>query len=122
MRGAFPDDRLEALDAASGALAFLADKLPVEDLTAAASAGRRPRAVMPLQPAINDAPPSSYDSYDSTTRAIRCFQRHVLQTGLKAGGTTSIVRELVMSGAAKETPFCGRRSDLVDRLWGRGDR
>jgi hypothetical protein len=41
MHGAFPEDRLEVLEADDGAFAFLAEKLPVVDLTAAAIDGQR---------------------------------------------------------------------------------
>lgn len=59
MHGAFTGDRLEVLEADDGAFAFLAEKLPVEDLTAAAIAGgggaaadRRRRALFKRCPLI----------------------------------------------------------------------
>jgi len=57
MHGAFTGDRLEVLEADDGAFAFLAEKLPVEDLTAAAIDGRLPAAV--VRRPIDDAVPSS---------------------------------------------------------------
>jgi len=70
MHGVFPMDRLEVLEAGGGPQDFLAEKLPVKDLTAAAVAGRLPPAVVRQQPSGNETPLPPDDSYDLIARVL----------------------------------------------------
>jgi len=104
MHGAFPADRLEEFPLIEGPWAFLAQKLPVEDLTAAALEDQPyPEIDQSAEPAPDK---TSEGLFDAMQRVLyRRKTRHLLLTGLKGVGKTWAVRELARKAAFGEVPF-----------------
>lgn len=130
MHGARHGSRLDTVATNDGAWAFLAEKLPVRDLTAAAMTGELAAAVVD-EPAVaccgagarredprdfreslgsfstDGAPPPGV--FERLARALyRRLRRHVLLTGRKGVGKTAVVRELARRAAVQLV----RRLDL----------
>jgi ATP-dependent Clp protease ATP-binding subunit ClpA len=113
MQGAVPGSQLDLEQVESAALLFLVDRLPAEDLTAAAIAGELPTAVIDEPPAERDGGASAHGLFEWLTRALyRRSNRHVLLTGLKGVGKTTVVRELARRAARGEIPFLADRRFL----------
>lgn len=92
---------------------FLAARLPVADLTAAAIAGELPTAVVEEPPVKHNGNGSPHGLFDQLTRALyRRSNRHVLLTGLKGIGKTTVVRELARQAAHGKIPFLADRRFL----------
>ncbi|MCC7423425.1 MAG: hypothetical protein IT428_24375, partial [Planctomycetaceae bacterium] len=90
---------------------FLAAKLPAEDLTAAARAGMIPEAVG--WPTAATATPRAGDPFDRLARALyRRTDNHVLITGHKGVGKTTLVFELARRAAAGRISFLSNRRFL----------